>query len=65
MILVQYELEGAVEGDEGLDRAEHQHAEQRAEDEAHPAGEQRAADDHGGDRVELQADAVQAVARQL
>ena len=43
---------------------EHQHAEQRAGDVAHAAGEQGAADHHGGDGVELQADGVQAVARE-
>ena len=42
---------------------EHEHAEQRADDEAVAAGEQRAADGDGGDGVELHADGVQRVAR--
>ncbi len=54
----------AVEGDQGLDDPEHQHAEQRAGDIAHAAGEQGAADDHRRDGVELEAHGVQAVARE-
>ena len=54
----------ALEGDDRLDDAEHQHAEHRAEHEAVAAGEQGAADDHGGDGIELGADRRERVARE-
>src|SRR4051812_12800075 len=54
----------AVERDHRLHDAEDQHADERAGDIADAAAEQRAADHDGGDRVELEADGMQAVARQ-
>src|SRR5947208_15215313 len=54
----------AVERDHRLDDAEDQHADERAGDIADAAAEQRAADHDGGDRAELEADGMQAVARQ-
>ena len=63
-ILVHYELSVPSNEMKRLDQAEHQHAQQRADDVPDAAGEQRAADDDRGDRVEFGADRVQAVARQ-
>ena len=48
-----------------LDRAVDEHADHRAEHVAAAAGQQRAADDDRGDRVELGADAVERVAGTL
>ena len=65
MILIQYQQpQGAVERDQGLDHAEDHDAQQRAHDVPAATGEQGAADDDRRDRVELDADRVQAVSRQ-
>ena len=54
--------ERAVEVDDGLNRAEDQHPDQRADEIPDAAGEQRAADDDGGDCVELEHGAGRPVA---
>src|SRR3954454_12929162 len=56
--------EGALEGDDRLDHAEDEGTEHRSGDEPVSAGQQSAADDHRGDRVELGADGGQRVAGQ-
>ena len=58
-ILVHQELSVPSKVMMRLDHAQHEHAEHGADHVPGAAGQQRAADDDGGDRVEFHADRVQ------